>query len=51
MENEQLRKISDLSTMLENINDDNNNNKSIVFQGDFNLLFEALKKHRQETQY
>lgn len=49
MENEQLRKISDLSTMLENIND--NNNKSIVFQGDFNLLFEALKKHRQETQY
>ena len=50
MENEQLRKISHLSTMLENIND-NNNNKSIVFQGDFNLLFEALKKHRQETQY
>lgn len=49
MENEQLRKISHLSTMLENIND--NNNKSIVFQGDFNLLFEALKKHRQETQY
>ena len=38
MENEQLSMLSDLSNMLEKIDDINN--KSIVF-GDFNLFFEA----------
>ena len=38
-ENEQLSTLSDLSNMLEKIDDINN--KSIVFGGDFNLFFEA----------
>ena len=38
-ENEQLSTLSDLSNMLEKI--DNINNKSIAFGGDFNLFFEA----------
>ena len=44
MENEQLSTLSDLSNMLERINDINN--KRIVFPGDFNLLFEdKLEPH------
>ena len=39
MENEQLNMLSDLSNMLEKIDDINN--KSIVFGGDYNLFFEA----------
>ena len=38
-ENEQLSTLSDLSNMLEKIDDINN--KSIVFGGDFNLFFEV----------
>ena len=38
-ENEQLSMFSDLSNMLEKIHDINN--KSIVFEGDLNLFFEA----------
>ena len=38
-ENEQLSTLSDLSNMLEKIDDINN--KSIAFWGDFNLFFEA----------
>ena len=38
-ENEQLSTLSDLSNMLEKIDDINN--KNIVFGGDFNLFFEA----------
>ena len=38
-ENEQLSTLSDLSNMLEKIDDINN--KSIVFEGDFHLFFEA----------
>ena len=38
-ENEQLSPLSDLSNMLEKIDDINN--KSTVFGGDFNLFFEA----------
>ena len=44
IENEQLSTLSDLSNMLERINDINN--KRIVFPGDFNLLFEdKLEAH------
>ena len=38
-ENEQLSTLSDLSNMLEKIDDINN--KSIVFEGDFNLFFKV----------
>ena len=38
-ENEQLSTLSDLSNMLEKIDDINN--KNIVFVGDFNRFFEA----------
>ena len=38
-ENEQLSTLSDLSNMLEKMDDINN--KSIVFGGDFDLFFEA----------
>ena len=44
MENEQVSTLSNLSSILEKINDINN--KSIVFGGDFNLFFETKLEWR-----
>ena len=44
-ENEQLNTLCDLSSMLEKIDD--TNNESIVFGGDFNLFFEAKSEKQR----